>query len=79
MAIKGIFVQWIKYVSVKGSARAMRFYLTKEGKSSMSLEKAKKFKSKDEAIDVAKKYFEKKDWSVFEQTEFKSILLAKSN
>jgi hypothetical protein len=78
MAIQGIFVQWIKYVKVKGSTRAMHFYLTKEGKSTMSLEKAKKFKSKEDAVDAAKEFWGKKEWFVFQQTEFKSSTLAKS-
>lgn len=78
MAIKGIFVQWVSYAKSKDSIRAMHFYLTEGGKSTMSLGKAKGFKSKGEAVESAKQYFGGKEWSVFEQTEFRCASLAKS-
>ena len=77
MPIIGIFVEWIKYVEVNGSTRAMHFYLNNDGKSTQSLKKAKKFKSHASAIAAAKKHFGGKGWAVFEDTEFRSRTIAR--
>lgn len=73
-----IYVQHIKYVRAKktGTVRAMHFYLNDVGKSTLDFDKAKDFKTKEDAVAAAKKYFSGKEWSVVKQSETKAELIA---
>ncbi len=73
-----IYVQYIKYVEAKktGRVREMHFYLNNVGKSTLDFDKAKDFKTKEDAVTAAKKYFSEKEWSVVKQSGTKSGLIA---